>query len=147
MIRTAALAATAVLLAVPTLAQDIEVRDAYARAASPAAKSGAAFMEIVNTGAEDDRLVAAVSDVAARVELHTHVQEGDVMRMIHVEEGFPLPAGETLTLERGGRHVMFMGLSRPLEHGDTVAVTLDFERAGDMTVEIPVDLERMPDLD
>jgi hypothetical protein len=68
--------------------------------------------------------------------------EGDVMRMVHVEEGFELPAGETVVLERGGRHVMFMGLAGPMEQGETVAVTLTFEQAGDMRVEIPVDLDR-----
>jgi hypothetical protein len=137
-------AAAAALLAIApaALAEDIEVRDAYARASSPAAMSGAAFMEIVNTGGTDDRLVSATSDIAARVELHTHVMEGDVMRMVHVEEGFELPAGETVVLERGGRHVMFMGLAGPMEQGETVAVTLTFEQAGDMRVEIPVDLDR-----
>jgi hypothetical protein len=124
------------------LAAGPEVRDAYARASSPLAKSGAAFMQIVNATGRDDRLVSADSDIAARVELHTHVMEGDVMRMVHVEEGFSLPAGDTLTLERGGRHVMFMGLAEPMEHGDTVEVTLTFETAGEVVVEIPVDLER-----
>ena len=144
MTRPLALAAAAALFALPAAAQDIEVRDAYARAASPVAKSGAAFMEIVNHGTADDRLIAAESDIAARVELHTHVEEGDVMRMVHVEEGFALPAGQTLVLQRGGRHVMFMGLTQPLEQGDRVAVTLSFENAGARTVDIPVDLERRP---
>ncbi len=138
------IAAAAASLALPALAQGIEVRDPYARAASPVARSGAAFMEIVNPGPEDDRLLAVDSDVAVRVELHTHIAEGDVMRMVHVEEGFPLPAGETLRLARGGRHVMLMGLAGPLEQGDAFELTLRFERAGDLSVEIPVDLERMP---
>ncbi|MEE4120626.1 MAG: copper chaperone PCu(A)C [Paracoccaceae bacterium] len=142
-LRASFAAVAAVLALAPAaLAEGLEVRDAYARASSPAAMSGAAFMEIVNTGGTDDRLVSAASDIAARVELHTHVMEGDVMRMVHVEEGFELPAGETVVLERGGRHVMFMGLAGPMEHGETVAVTLTFEQAGDMVVEIPVDLER-----
>jgi len=139
-----ATAAAAALLALPAFAEGIEVHDPYARAASPVAKSGAAFMEIVNAGPQDDRLVGVASDIAARVELHTHVAEGDVMRMVHVEEGFPLAAGETLRLARGGRHVMLMGLARPLEQGDSFELTLRFERAGDMTIGIPVDLERQP---
>jgi hypothetical protein len=131
------------VLALPALAADaIAVRDAYARASSPAAQSGAAFMAIENGGAADDRLVAAASDIAARVELHTHIMEDDVMRMVHVEEGFEIPAGETILLERGGKHVMFMGLNEPMEQGATVEVTLTFEEAGDVTVEIPVDLTR-----
>jgi len=143
-LKAAALAATTILCAIPALAADITVEDAYARASSPNAKAGAAFMLITNGGTQDDRLVDASSDIAARVELHTHVQDGDVMRMVHVEEGFALPAGETVVLERGGKHVMFMGLNTSLDQGDTVEVTLTFENAGEILVEIPVDLERMP---
>ena len=107
--------------------------------------AGAAFMMIENTGAEDDRLVAAKSDIAVRVELHTHKDMGEgVMRMMKVEEGFPVPAGGAHMLQRGGDHVMFMGLKGPMEQGKTVTVTLTFEKAGDMVVEIPVDLERQP---
>lgn len=141
MTRFALVAATAALFALPVSA-DIVINDAYARVASPMAQSGAAFMGIQNTGAEGDRLVSARSDVAQRVELHTHIADGDVMRMVEVEEGFEIPAGETHMLERGGHHVMFMGLNRQLAHGDEVAVTLVFENAGEMDVIIPVDLER-----
>ncbi len=141
--RTALLAGACALLPATTSAQ-VAVEDPYARAASPSAISGAAFMQIVNTGETDDRLVAAASDVAERVELHTHVVDGDVMRMVEVEEGFVVPAGESISLERGGMHVMFLGLSRPLTHGDEVEVRLTFEQAGDIPVTIPVDNERMP---
>lgn len=123
----------------------IVVEDAYARASTPTAKSGAAFMVLMNTGDQDDRLVAAKSDVAARVELHTHREIADgVMKMMEVEEGFVIPAGGTHMLARGGDHVMFMGLNEPFADGDTVAVTLVFEHAGEVAVEIPVDLNRKP---
>jgi copper(I)-binding protein len=138
---TAALAAT--LLAAPALAEGIVIEDAYARASSPNAKAGAAFMQIMNQSDSDDRLVAAASDISARVELHTHKDMGDgVLRMMEVEEGFAIPAGGMHALARGGDHVMFMGLNQSLSHGDTVSVTLTFEQAGDVVVEIPVDLER-----
>ena len=116
---------------------DISVANAYMRSSNP--KVAAAFMEIANTGAEADRLVSATSDIAARVELHTHEKVGDVMKMVEVEEGFTVPAGETLLLERGGFHVMFMGLAEPLKEGDAAEVTLIFEAAGEMTVSIPFD--------
>ncbi len=139
-------AVAAISLSLPALAQDIMVDDAYARVSTKASKSGAAFMMLHNMSDSDDRLINATSDVSKRVELHTHEAGGDgVMRMIHVEEGFALPAGETHALARGGDHVMFMGLNRPLEHGDVVTVTLEFEKAGLVTVEIPVDLERKPE--
>lgn len=141
--RTALLAGACALI--PALASaQVAIEDPYARAASPSAISGAAFMQIMNMGEAEDRLVAAASDVAERVELHTHVMDGDVMRMVEVEEGFAVPAGESISLERGGMHVMFLGLNRPLTQGDEVEVTLTFEQAGDVTVTIPVDNERMP---
>jgi periplasmic copper chaperone A len=139
------LAATAAIaFAMPALAADIEISDAYARSASPTARTGAAFMQIVNHG-EADRLIGAASPAADLVQLHTHISDGDgVMKMQHVEEGFEVPEGGTLALERGGNHVMLMGLTAPLEQGDTMSLTLTFEKAGDMTVDVPVDLERMP---
>ncbi len=126
-------------------AEGIVVEDAYARASTPTAKSGAAFMVLMNTGDQDDRLIGAKSDVAARVELHTHREIADgVMKMMEVEEGFAIPAGGSHMLARGGDHVMFMGLNEPFADGDTVAVTLVFEHAGEVAVEIPVDLNRTP---
>jgi copper(I)-binding protein len=135
--------AGAVLSLAGVASADIVINDAYARSSGPAAMAGAAFMEIVNTGAEDDRLVAVRSDAAKKVELHTHIAgEDGVMKMRDVEGGFPVPAGGHALLARGGDHVMFMGLNGPFEQGATVPVTLVFEKAGEIAVEIPVDLER-----
>ncbi len=132
-------------VALPALAADIMVMDPYARVSTKSSSSGAAFMVLMNQADAADRLVSARSDVSERVELHTHKEdENGVMRMIHVEEGFAVPAGGEHALARGGDHVMFMGLKQPLEHGDVVEVTLTFEQAGDVVVEIPVDLERKP---
>ncbi len=137
-------AGAALFAAVPAIAADIMIEDAYARSASPAAKTGAAFMQIVNHG-EEDRLIGVASPAADLVQLHTHVESGDgVMQMKHVEEGLELPAHGTLSMARGGKHVMLMGLTAPLMQGETVPVTLIFEKAGEMTVDVTVDLERMP---
>lgn len=135
--------AAALALSTPALAE-IMVKDAYARASTGMSQSGAAFMEIHNTGPAD-RLIGAASDAADKVELHTHKENDQgVMRMVHVEEGFDIPAGGVHMLARGGDHVMFLGLKEPFEQGRIVTVTLTFEQAGDVTVEIPVDLERKP---
>ncbi|SEM89732.1 hypothetical protein SAMN04488077_10982 [Roseovarius tolerans] len=131
-------------LAAPAMAQEIHVLDTYARSASPMAKTGAAFMLIENIGDAPDRLIAVKSTAAKKVELHTHREQGGVMKMVHVEEGFELGAGETLFLQRGGHHVMFMGLTEPFEQGKTIPLTLVFETSGEITLDIPVDLERMP---
>lgn len=141
---SAALAAC--LLAVPALAQDITVTDAYARSASPVAKSGAAFMVIKNAGDTEDRLIDVRSDAAAKVELHTHKDMGEgVMKMMQVEEGFAIPAQGMHMLARGGDHVMLMGLAQPMKQDDVISITLVFENAGEMVVEVPVDLERQPE--
>ncbi len=138
----------ATLMAGTSMADDmsgVHVMDPYARASSPSAKAGAAFMTIMNPTETNDRLIAVSSDIAARVELHTHVDAGNgVMQMRHDEDGFDIPAGGSHVLQRGGDHVMFMGLNRALNDGDLVEVTLTFEQAGDITVEIPVDLNRKP---
>lgn len=121
----------------------IMVQDQYARVSTKMSSSGAAFMMIMNHGSEADQLIEARSDVAKRVELHTHMETGDgVMKMMHVEEGFAIPAEGSLMLQRGGDHVMFMGLNQELQHGDVVPVTLVFKNAGEIAIEIPVDLER-----
>lgn len=126
-------------------ADGIEVRDAYARSASPVARTGAVFMLLENATGTDDRLIGAQAQVAERLELHTHISNAQgVMRMVEIEDGIPVPAGGTATLARGGDHVMLMGLTGPLEQGATFPLTLTFERAGEITVEVPVDSERMP---
>lgn len=143
-LKSLALACACALVPSLTLAQ-MQVADPYARAASPMAISGAAFMAVTNPTDTDDRILAATSDVAERVELHTHIQTSDgMMQMVHLEDGIPLPAGETVLLERGGLHVMFLGLRQPLTQGDEITVTLEFETAEPLTVTIPVDLQRMP---
>ena len=140
-------AAAALTLTTAAWAEDaIMVMDPYARTSRPGAPTGAAFMGLMNQSSQDDRLIAVSSEVADRVELHTHLQDANgVMRMVEVEDGIAIAAGETHMLQRGGDHVMFMGLNRDLAQGDVISVTLTFEKAGDMTVEIPVDLERKPD--
>lgn len=100
-------------------------------------RQGAGFMTIRNTGAAADRLVSASSPVAGRVELHTHIRDGDVMRMRPVQD-IPVPAGGSATLAPGGLHLMFMGLNRALVAGETIPVTLRFAEAGEVTVQLRV---------
>lgn len=145
---TAAVAAT-LALALPLAAQDqpmtIQIQDAYARAMGGMGKSGAVFFTIQNTSEADDRLVDARADVAAMVQLHTHKDMGDgVMKMMHVPEGFPVPAGGMHALARGGDHVMLLGLTRDLANGDSFPLTLVFENAGEVVVDVTVDNDRKP---
>ncbi len=134
--------AVAALLAVPALAHDfkvgaIEVEHPWARATVASVPNGGAFMELNNTGKEADRLVSAASPAAERVELHTHIDDGGVMKMRQVP-AVELAPGATLKLAPGGLHVMLLGLKEPLVKGKTIPLTLTFEKAGAVTVEIEV---------
>ncbi len=120
----------------------IEIVDPYALSAGANATSGAAFFTIRNTGDTDDRLLDVRSDVAARVELHTHIMEDGVAKMRKVEGGFPVEAGSEHLLMRGADHVMFMGLNAPFVDGEPISVTLVFESGLTLDVEIPVQLGR-----
>ena len=144
MLKTLTLAGIAALVAVPVLAE-ITIQDAYARASGPSAKSGAAFMTIVNDGDSADRLLGASAEIADVAELHTHIEDANgVMKMREIEGGIAVPANGSHVLMRGGDHVMLMGLTAPMNDGDTVPITLTFETAGEIRVDVPVDLDRKP---
>ncbi len=111
----------------------ISITDAKAFETAPSALAGGGFMQITNTGTTDDRLVSVEADFP-RVEIHTTEFTDGVARMMHID-GIDVPAGETVTLEPGALHVMFMGLQGdPLEEGETVPATLIFEQAGEVPV-------------
>lgn len=120
-------------------ADTIRIIDPFIRVSGAMAKAGAAFMTIENSATTEDRLIAARIDVAERTELHTHRQDAaGVMQMIHVPEGFAIPAGASRALSRGGDHVMLLGLLRTLEQGERIDLTLVFEKAGEVVVAVPV---------
>lgn len=100
----------------------------------------AAYMTITNGGAAD-RLLKAEGDVAKSVELHTMIEENGVMQMRPIEGGIEVPANGDLVLKPGGHHIMLIGVQRDLKAGDTVSLTLQFEKAGSVKVEASV---RMP---
>lgn len=102
----------------------------WSRATAAGQSVGAGFLTLRNPGDTADRLVSASSPAAAKVELHTHSNEGGVMKMRAVEGGLDLPAKGSVTLAPGGYHLMLMGLKAPLAEGQHVPVTLVFEKAG-----------------
>lgn len=117
---------------------DLEVSGGFTRTTLPNAPVGGGYLTITNHGDADDRLVAASSPAAERVELHEMSMEGDVMKMAEREDGIALPAGEVVILAPGGLHIMFIGLVEPFIEGGTVPVTLQFEKAGTVEVELQV---------
>jgi hypothetical protein len=141
---TAVLTAS-ILMTSSAFADGFMVKDAYARSARPNAPTGAAFMMLMNTTDTDVKIIGVRSEVAKRVELHTHIDKGEgVMQMTQIEGGISIPAGESHMLKRGGDHVMLMGLNDPLVDGETITITFEFENAGDLIVEIPIDSARKP---
>jgi copper(I)-binding protein len=120
-----------------TTVGDIRIIEPWARATAGAAMAGAAYMTLNNTGATADRLIEASSPMAARTEMHTHIIEGDIMRMRAVES-VDLPPGETVEFQPGGLHVMLIGLKAALQEGESFPLTLNFAEAGATTVEVKV---------
>lgn len=140
-----AIALSVASFSLPAFAGDIMVMHPYARASSAKSTSGAAFMVIANHTDTDDHLLSASSDIADKVELHTHIEaDNGVMQMRHVPDGFPLPAGGMIEMKRGGHHVMFLGLNQPLKQDEMITLKLVFEKAGEITTQVPVDLNRKP---
>jgi copper(I)-binding protein len=140
--RRAVLGAALALPALPARAQDatagaLRLSAPWTRAMR-AGGTGAGFMTIRNTGTAPDRLVAARSPAAGVMELHTHIRDGDVMRMRAVP-AIELPAGQEVRLAPGGLHLMLIGLTQSLEPGGRVPVTLVFERAGEVTIQLAVE--------
>ncbi len=130
------------VLAGPVLADDAKVGDLvivepWARATIGQVKTGAAYLSVINHGAAGDRLLAVSTPVAAKAQLHSNIVEDGVMKMRPVE-AIDIEAKGSTTLEPGGVHVMLMGVRNPLEEGDAFAMTLTFETAGSVDVEVHV---------
>jgi periplasmic copper chaperone A len=117
---------------------DIEIAGAFSRATLPNAPVGAGYLVITNKGATDDRFVSASAAFAGETQLHTMTMEGDVMKMNELGDGIVIPAGGSVTFAPGGNHVMFMKLTQPLVEGTQIPVTLTFEKAGSIEVQLEV---------
>lgn len=125
------------MAALPALAGEIEIGNATLRPPVVAGGNGAAFFTITNHGPAD-RLIAAAAPAARSVELHTHIRDGDVLRMRKVD-AIAVPAQGQAELKPGGDHVMLFGLDPAVTGpGAHVPLTLTFERAGDIQIEVPV---------
>ncbi|MFN4353998.1 copper chaperone PCu(A)C [Parvibaculum sp.] len=118
-----------------TAAGGLDIRDAWARAS--ATQTSAAYLTIGNKSGEDDTLLEVRSPAAERVEIHDMTMEDMVMRMRRLDD-LPVAAGESVALAPGGKHIMLIGLSAPLEEGSSVPLTLVFEKAGEIAIEAPV---------
>jgi periplasmic copper chaperone A len=115
----------------------VEIDKPWSRATPPGAKVAAGYMVLRNRSAAADRLIAVSSPAAARVEMHVHLREGEVVRMREVK-GYDIPPGGSFELRPGGAHLMFIDIKQPFKEGEQVALVLRFERAGEIRAHLRV---------
>ena len=116
---------------------DIEIEGAYARASIPNVPNSAAFFVIKNNSDKDIAITSANSDIAEKNELHTHIKENKMMKMMKIEK-LVVPAKSSLELKSGGDHVMLMGLKQELKAGDEISLELSFSDGDKKSIKVPV---------
>lgn len=116
---------------------DIEIEGAYARASIPNVPNSAAFFVIKNNSDKDIAITSANSDIAEKNELHTHIKENQMMKMMKIEK-LVVPAKSSLELKSGGDHVMLMGLKKELKAGDEISLELSFSDGDKKSIKVPV---------
>ncbi|WP_119940283.1 copper chaperone PCu(A)C [Neorhizobium sp. NCHU2750] len=119
-------------------AGDIAVDGAFVRAMLPGQPVGGGYLVISNSGSADDRLLSASSPSAGSVEIHEMSMQGQTMTMRKLSGSLDVPAGQKVELQPGGMHLMFMKVKTPFKLGDSVPLTLNFEKAGKLEVSLPV---------
>ena len=122
---------------------DITVESPWARSSPKMAEAGAAYMILTNSGSESDRLLSVSTEAAEVVEFHeSFMDENQVMKMRPIEGGvIEVPAGSSVELKPGGMHLMLIKLVSPLEEGTQISLMLNFEKTGEMSVQLPVSQE------
>ncbi|TNE35636.1 MAG: copper chaperone PCu(A)C [Alphaproteobacteria bacterium] len=114
----------------------VSVTDSWTKEADEGAR-GVAYVTLVNEGTEPDRLLSVAAQGIQMAEVHNHIKDEGVMRMISVPS-LEVPGSGTLTFQPGGLHIMLMGLERPIVAGETLHMTLKFEKTGIVTTDARV---------
>ncbi|HEX9447926.1 MAG TPA: copper chaperone PCu(A)C [Dongiaceae bacterium] len=117
---------------------DLVIRQVWSRATTSSGANGAIYLEVDNNGSIADRLVAVASPVAAMAHLHTTEMQGDMASM-KTMTGLDIPAGAKVILKPQANHIMLMGLSQQLKPGGNFPLTLQFEKAGKIEVQVAVE--------
>ncbi len=116
----------------------VVVQQPWARATPKGAKTGAAYMTLKNNGASVDRLMSATTPVADQVQFHKETEDNGVSRMREVRN-VELAPGDKIVFKPGEMHMMLVGLKQPLIEGETLPLTLRFEKAGNIDVTLPIE--------
>jgi periplasmic copper chaperone A len=147
MLRSVFILATAVLLAAAAAAPahrfsvgNLVINHPWARPTASGMPTGAAYLSITNQGAREDTLIGAHSPAAVRVEFHrTSVEDG--MARMRPASSLVIEPGDTLTAAPGGLHLMLVDLKAPLVKGTTVPLVLTFQDAGEVTLQLKIELQ------
>jgi hypothetical protein len=115
----------------------VSVTNPWARATPAGAATAAIYLTLQTPSA--DKLVSVATPAAKQAELHTMSMDGGVMKMRALPGGVDLPAGKAVTLKPGGMHIMLSALTGPLKEGETVPLTLTFEKSGTRQISVPVE--------
>lgn len=114
-------------------APKINVAEPYGLTAI-AGGNGVVYLKLVNAGGSTDSLIKVETQAAEVAELHeTSIDANDVMHMKPLAK-VDVPAGETVNLEPGGKHIMLVKLKQELKAGETIKLTLTFEKSGPLAV-------------
>jgi len=140
---TSLLIACGALITTPVLAHDytqgdVKIDHPWSRPTPPGTPMGVGYMTISNAGSKDIVLVSARTPRAQRVSIHESSMQNGIMRMAPVKGGLAIPAGETVDLKPHSYHLMLENLDSPLRENEAIPLTLDFEGAEDMKVELTV---------
>jgi copper(I)-binding protein len=119
-------------------AGDLVITQAWSRATPGGAKVGGGYLTIENKGSTPDRLIGGSADVADKVQVHEMTMNNGVMTMRPLDKGLVIEPGKTVKLAPGGYHLMLLDLKIPLKQGDKLPVTLEFERAGKVSLSLDV---------
>ncbi|WP_430516794.1 copper chaperone PCu(A)C [Bradyrhizobium yuanmingense] len=117
---------------------DLVISQAWSRATPGGAKVAGGYLTIENKGSAADRLVSVSADIAGKAEIHEMAMDNGVMKMRALDKGLAIEPGKTVKLAPGGNHLMLQELKGPFKQGDKVPVTLQFEKAGKVTVALAV---------
>ncbi|WP_198650480.1 copper chaperone PCu(A)C [Saccharospirillum mangrovi] len=120
---------------------ELSIEHPWSRATPPGTPTGGGFMTIHNHGNDSDFLLGGHSDFTQSISVHqTRMDESNMtMKMDAMHDGLEIPAGGSVTLEPGSYHLMLMGLQSPLKEGERRTITLEFEHAGSIEVDLAVD--------
>lgn len=118
----------------------VTVENSWARATFALAKTGAVYLNIENQSRNDIKLlsVSVDSSVASEAQLHETLMQDEMMLMREAEDGFEIPAGSSLEFLPGGKHIMLLGLEKPLSTGEKFVLYLIFENNKVMRIPIEV---------